>query len=414
MRHGVRQAAWLMAACSLAPMASAEEPTDWPATIARLRQDVYDRPGFAPPRQQLAIAYNNYGVSLGNQQDWNHAIEQLQEAIHLAPDDQKFKDNLSTIYVNQASEAYDHHQVTEARTALEKAMALTPNLPQAYALLGEIAYGAQQLKEAKAAWQRSLALNANQPGVQEKLDRVSQELPVESKFDRTGQAYFDLRYEERVQQTPGFDVRDALIEARREIGSDFAYWPKQKFIVLLYSADTFRALRQETPDWVGGQFDGKIRVPLPGGRMEPSAVKEILCHEYTHALIHDLTNDQCPLCLNEGLAGYEGRKRLRTPVAQLAAAVREKRLIPWNALSDQFTALPSAEEVALAYQQAESIVAYLVNRYGFWKIRRVLKAINDGAAWDATFVDEYHVKLTRLETDWKAWLSQWLSDIPSR
>lgn len=388
----------------------AAAPTDWSSLIAQLREVVYQRPHDAQARRQLATAYNNYGVGLGNEGQWEAAVVQLQEALRLEPSNAQFQRNLSSLYANQAREAYERHQLAEARTALERAIALDPNVAQFYAILGDVEYHSQRLKEAKIAWQRAIALDAAQTAfLKERLDRVANELPVESTFERLWQAYFDLRYEEQLQRPVGFDIRDALLEARRLVGADFAYWPTYKIVVLIYSAKSFRRLRAEVPDWVAGQFDGKIRVPFPDGEMAPGLVKQILFHEYTHALIHDLTGGRCPVWLNEGLAEYEGRSRHPGSLTQLSEAHQAGRLIPWDQLSDQFSYARSADDVTLGYQQSYSLVAYLVERYGFWRIRRLLKAIKAGKPWDTVLVEELRLKLPRLEQHWREWLPNFLT-----
>ena len=385
-----------------------EEPdaTDWPAVISRLQQEVYQRPGHALTRQQLAIAYNNYGVSLGQQGQWTVAIEQLREALRLDEKNGQFRVNLSNIFYNKAQSAFQQRQVQEALEALEEAVTVNPKFPEAYTLLGEIEYGRQRLKEAKAAWEQAVALDAGQAEAAKRLAQVTQELPVESKFERVSQAYFDIRYEGELERPAGFDVREALLDARRRVGADFANWPKYRLVVLLYSAESFRVLRQETPDWVAGQFDGKIRVPLPNGRLDPKSVTQIVFHEYTHAIVQDLANGKCPTWLNEGLAEYEGRREGPSVLVQLVAAYGRERLIPWEQLSDQFSTKLPVDEVALGYQESYSIARYLATRYGFWRIRRLLKTIADGRPWQSALSEEFRVKLTRLEAQWREWLPE--------
>lgn len=387
---------------------------EWPVVIARLRQEMAQRPGHADTRHQLAVAYNNYGVTLGKQGQWGLAEEQLQEAMKIDAANRQFRENLSYLYLNQAHAAYQQHRVADATSAIEKALSFNPTLAPAYHLRGDLEYDRQNLKHAKTAWQRSLELDPSQPELAKRLEQLSRELPVESKFERLSQAYFDLRYEEQGERPVGFDVRDALLEARRLVGSDFAYWPKQKIVVLIYSAKSFRALRDETPDWVAGQFDGKIRVPLPDAQLDPSMVKQILFHEYTHALVHDLANDRCPIWLNEGLAEYEGARSRAARLPHLAAASRANRLIPWSALSDQFSTVLPVDAVALGYQQSASIVHFLVQRYGLWRIRRLLKAIGQGAPWEHALATEYRIKLPRLEANWREWLPELLEEHPTR
>lgn len=388
------------------------EQTDWPAVIGTLREAVYQKPDQARARQQLAVAYNNYGVSLGNQAQWTLAAQQLEEAVRLDSTTQQFRANLSQVYLNHAHVTYQHHQLSEAMDILEKAIALTPNLAQAYILKGEIEYDRQRLKEAHVAWRRALELDPTRHDVKQRLDQLGQELPVESKFERFSQVYFDLRYEEQFERPVGFDIRDALLEARRVVGSDFTYWPKYKIVVLIYSAGAFRAIRQQTPDWVAGQFDGKIRVPLPDHQLDSSSVKRIVFHEYTHAIVHDVAHGNCPTWLNEGLAEFEGRTQQRAPLGQLANASRTGRVLSWTQLSEHFSFGLPADDVALAYEQSYSIVHYLVDRYGFWRIRRILKAIAEGTSWDTAFATEFRSKTSKLEANWRDWVPAFLGSSP--
>ena len=411
MRNASRMlaAAWLsvgLVAPVLAADAPPEEPEDWPAVITRLRREYHDSPGRAHNREQLALAYNNYGVSLSNQGLWELAARQLQDALELDQENASFRKNLANVYLNQAKEAYEGHGTNEALAAIERALKFDPNLAYAYALLGEIEYGRQHLKEAKAAWQKSVELDPKQPQLAERLSQVTEELPVESKFERVSQAYFDIRYQEELERPMGFDIRDTLLEARREVGADFAYWPKHKIVVLMYGADEFRKLRQETPEWAAGQFDGKIRVPVPSTKMDQGAVQQILFHEYTHALIEDLGQGRCPIWLNEGMAEYQGRTQLSGTVDRLKRAHTEERLIPWSELGGHFSGSLPGEEVALAYEESYGIVAYVAGRYGFWRFRRLLKALGDGSTWEEAFNEEFHMKPSRIEQQWRDWLPE--------
>ncbi len=391
---------------------STGEDVNWPQAISQLQQELYRWPGKEQIRRQLAVAHNNYGVDLGKQQQWALAEGQLEEAMRLDKDNPQFRDNLVNIRLNEAQSAYERHRLGEASQLIDKAVALNPDAAPAYMLRGRVEYDRQHLKEAKTAWQRALELNPSQPEVEQWLGRVTEEFPVESKFERLSQASFDLRYEEQLERPVGFDVRDALLDARRSVGSDFSYWPGHKIVVLIYSAQRFRELRQETPDWVAGQFDGKIRVPLPDRQLDSRTVKRILFHEYTHALIHDLTSDRCPLWLNEGLAEFEGRNQEPVPHVLLRRAREQQAVIPWSELSDHISASRSAQDVGLAYEEAHSIVAFLLDRYSLWRIRRVLKSIGEGKSWEDVLNEEFHRKPNRLESDWQEWLPAFLAKEP--
>ena len=396
----------------MAPALGASEPQteqDWLHVIAQLKQQLQDVPSHAAKKQQLAVAYNNYGVSLGNQGKLLDAKRELQEALDLDAGNAQFKANLVSIHLQAAQAAQREHDAVNAKRELQQALALDPKNAQAYALLGELEYSSQHLREAKTAWQKAYQIDPSIPGLKDRFDQVQDELPVESTFEKLSQSSFDIRYNEGVPRSTSYDIQSALITARREVGTDFKMWPRHKLLVLVYDAQQFRQMRQNTPDWVAGQFDGKIRVPLPSAQLNQGLVRNIMFHEYTHALIYDLTAGHCPNWLNEGLAEYEGRTQFSQPLKLLADAHHAQTLIPWAELSDRFGPTLPIEQVGLAYEQSYSMVAYLVDRYGFWRVRRLLKALAGGTPWETAVAAEFRMKLPRLEADWRQELPKFLS-----
>jgi hypothetical protein len=148
---------------------------------------------------------------------------------------------------------------------------------------------------------------------------------------------------------------------------------------------------------------------LPDNQLNLDTMKQILFHEYTHALVHDVALGQCPTWFNEGLAEYEGARHGPVELRQLASASAANQLVPWSQLNQQFAADLPVDQVALAYQQAHSIVHYVVERYGFWRIRRILKAVSSGLPLERVLADELHLKLPQLEQNWRTWLPQFLN-----
>lgn len=382
----------------------ADPAQDWPTVIAQLQEQLSRFPNHPELRQQLAIVYNNYAVQLADQGKLNDAIRQLEEATRFDTANAQLRQNLAMMHLQAAQDAYRTNQIPRAKEAIVESLRVEPNTAQAYALLGEIEYNSQRLKEAKAAWQKALTLKPDFAEVEERLKQVSQELPVESEFERVSQAYFDIRFPDTLERSTGFDLQETLLAARRAIGADFTYWPSRKLVVLVYSAEQFRQLRQNAPEWAAGQYDGKIRVPLPNGELNPQAVTHILYHEYTHAVIQDLTEGRCPTWLNEGLAEYEAWKGSTPPWPMLRHAASTQQVIPWAQLFSAHFAGMSPQEAALAYEQSHSQVRYLVERFGFWRIKRLLQTLKQGTPSDQAVTSEFHLKLPRLEEGWRAWL----------
>jgi hypothetical protein len=83
----------------------------------------------------------------------------------------------------------------------------------------------------------------------------------------------------------------------------------------------------------------------------------------------------------------------------------DARLIPWEEVDQRFSFTLSAADVALAYQQSQSIVTYLIDRYGFWRIRRLLKSVSPRRSMVETLSAELRLSSPRLERNWREWLA---------
>ena len=58
-------------------------------------------------------------------------------------------------------------------------------------------------------------------------------------------------------------------------------------------------------EWVGGLYDGAIRVPVRNFTASEGEIRKKLFHEYTHVAVRSVTN-RCPTWLNEGLGSLYG------------------------------------------------------------------------------------------------------------
>jgi tetratricopeptide (TPR) repeat protein len=377
---------------------------DWPAIIRELER----RPSSPEGKQQLAVAYNNHAMELSNDGQFSEAEAQLKTALKHDAKNTQLQHNLSVVLLNHAVNILqDRRQSSRGSAIKAKALAqqslrYNRNAAEPYVLLGDIEYDSQQLERAKRAWEKAKRLNPSLPGLDERMQKLQSEFTVEKEFERGGNFHFDLRYQDQIDRSTAFDLRGALDQARRDVGRDFSYWPRRKIVVLIYSADGFSQVRRG-PDWSVGLYDGKIRVPFPSNAAAQETVKPTLYHEYTHALIHDITHNKCPVWLNEGIAEHQ-EARLRAPnLARLQAAVRQDKLIPLTSLDAAFKSR-DANVAGLAYQQSYSLVTFLVQKYRFYRIRRVLEAIGNDKTVEEAFRAEFRISMSQLEARWQSWL----------
>ncbi|MEO8498537.1 MAG: peptidase MA family metallohydrolase, partial [Planctomycetota bacterium] len=351
---------------------------------------------------------NNYAIELSNQSNWSQAETELQRAVAIDANNVQFKQNLSVIYLNHAASlrqdrrASDRGTDVKSKTLVHQALQLNPKSAEAYAILGDIAYDTQQLAHAKTAWDRAKQLAPSMNAIDERLNKLNAEQSVEKQFDRAGNANFDLRYQDGIGYSAAYDLRSVLDQARRDVGRDFGYWPRHPIVVLVYSEEAFAQVRQG-PDWVGGVYDGKIRIPFPRSPAAQESLKSTLVHEYTHAIIHDITADQCPVWLNEGIAEFEEARTRKPSLHLLEDAVSQGHLIPLASLDGAFKSR-DANVAGLAYQQSYSLVAYFDQKYRFFRVRRMLDNLATGKSFEEALQAELRLSTSQLEQQWQRWL----------
>ncbi|MCK4835424.1 MAG: hypothetical protein KAT17_02240 [Candidatus Aminicenantes bacterium] len=177
-----------------------------------------------------------------------------------------------------------------------------------------------------------------------------------------------------------FTVMEILKDAYRDIGKKMNHYPLHPVTVILYNEKGFFDITR-APSWAGGLYDGKIRIPIKGAKGREKLLRRILFHEYTHALIHDLT-PQCPLWINEGLAEFFSADHLKV-IGQV---------IPLKYLEKRFPA-GDPRLVAIAYLESYSAVSFLVSKFGIYRIKELLDALGRGEdinnAFEAVFHDPY-------------------------
>ena len=388
----------------LLPFAQVTLAEDWPRIIENLKRGNASR----QQNQQLAVAHNNYAIELSNQGNWSQAEAELQRALAIDTSNEQFKQNLSVIYLNHAASlrqdrrSSDRGTGVKSKTLVQQALRFNPRSADAYAILGDIAYDTQELAHAKTAWDRAKQLDPSMTSIDERLNKLNSEQAIEKKFDRAGNVHFDLRYQDGIGYSSAYDLRNVLDQARRDVGRDFGYWPRHQIVVLVYSEEGFKQVRQG-PDWIAGLYDGKIRIPFPRSPAAQASLKSTLVHEYTHAIIHDITRDQCPVWLNEGLAEFQEARTRKPDLQQLQAAVSNNRLIPLSSLDSAFQSR-DANVAGLAYQQSYSLVAYLDQTYRFFRIRHILDKLSEGMSIDDAIQEELRLTSAQLEQRWQRWL----------
>jgi tetratricopeptide (TPR) repeat protein len=391
----------------------------WPPVIAKFATLHAQQPQNSSITDSLANAYNNYGILLAKQNQWNPAITALQQAIALNPSMiNQLKQNLSNIYFsygyqlykNPGDQLYSSEQNSTAKQLATQAIALYPGNANAYLLLGDIEYMNQQMPQAQQAWQQAASLLPGNQDVQKRLAKITTETNIENDMNDVYNPYFNIKIDKDVQLNPNLSITAILQYAHDSVAPDFNYVQRNKVPVVVYNRVEYKQALAGAPNWVEAAYDGKIRIALATNQADFNQITSDVVHEYTHVIIADITNGNCPLWLNEGIAKYEEYKHGNPPrIFMLALAYNTKNLIAWDEINQALVS-SDTQTALLAYQQSFSFVYYLVQRFGMIKIVELLNVLGNKIEFNSAVQQVYGIPIETLQQNWNLWLTGFINN----
>jgi len=224
----------------------------------------------------------------------------------------------------------------------------------------------------------------------ELIRRLKREESVMRGYKSMGTGNFLIQFSREEHDPLRTVVSDYLKEAYKEIGKELDYFPNKQFTVILYNERDFFDVTR-APGWAGGLYDGKIRIPVRGITGADERLRTVIFHEYTHALISEIT-PVCPLWLNEGLAEYFSH---REHIRDL------KTVIPLNKIEKRF---PSGDPrlVALAYATSHDAVEYLIEKFGIYSAMELLENFSEGKSIREAFETVLYITYEDFQRKWRA------------
>ena len=132
------------------------------------------------------------------------------------------------------------------------------------------------------------------------------------------------------------------------------------------------------PRWASGCYDGGIRLAYcAAGEPVLSILYALLRHEWVHLLVHHVAHGHCPVWLDEGLAQSIARPMFESERRDFQQAGQMNRLLPFALLNKPFNQL-STKYRKLAYIQSTAVAEFLIQQFGFPKIRKLLHQLGNG------------------------------------
>ena len=234
--------------------------------------------------------------------------------------------------------------------------------------------------------------------------------------------YQDTRFQWQVTRLDTMDIywhgqSQALIQelttelesklARIQLNSTIPVERKPKIFVYSTSEQLRGAILHEQ-EWTGAVAYPNYNIILTAVNANNLEwAKRALPHEITHLLVGELIFGpfgDIPTWLNEGLARYSEGDITESDRKILDEARKENSLISVTSLSSSF---PTASRQAhLAYAESGSIVTFLIDNFGWEKIRQLLLVFKEGSTYDNALQEVYGFDTDGLEAQWKKYLEE--------
>ena len=306
---------------------------------------------------------------------------------------------------NEAVGYFQKQEYDLARQVLKDSLAQDNKNFFAYELLGDIDYLQQNLADAKANYEIAYNLQPT-PELKKKLEKIQTEAPVEKKLATYAEEHFLIKYYNEKEKIVGFELRELLRTTYRNISQDFGYYFRHQVVVLLYDEEDFKKLTN-LPHWVGGVYDGKVRMPMKRVGFGEDDLKAVTAHEMTHAFVAAMSEGKAPAWINEGLAQYEENKVREIDLLVFRSAVKTNTLLSLDQLLSHRVAVSEEDPllVSLFYQESFHLARYLAGRYHLFALKQILAAFGKGKNSEEALEEVLHISTDRLEKEWRATFS---------
>lgn len=167
-----------------------------------------------------------------------------------------------------------------------------------------------------------------------------------------------------------------------------------------------RETEARAPKWaLAIAAPGRDKIVIRTGLITPTALNALgptLRHEMCHigmAQVERRRRDRMPLWFHEGVAVWVSGSHGLRPRHEMEIAETQDALIPLAQINKSFPADPTA--AALAYQQSESFVRYMVARFGEPVIPGIIQEYARGAQFNEAVRLVTGTPLAEIESQWR-------------
>jgi tetratricopeptide (TPR) repeat protein len=318
--------------------------------------------------QSRVIELNDAGWKALHDGYSDKAARLFADALTLRPND-------PVLLMGAGVAAHERGNQKDAMARLTRALELNPRLASAALLLGQIAFDEGDTDLAVRTYERALKAAPGDPDLTDALAALQHDAEVHHTFSETRYDRLRVMFEGRSEEALATQATKVFNSAFFRIGDTLGEYPSRTIVAVLYTEKQFRDVTR-APEWAGGQYDGRIRIPVAGAAQQPELFERVMTHELAHAVIAGIVRREVPTWLNEGLAQlFDGSD----PAAARRRMKALGRSIPLKDLEHGFGHMGAAA-AQMAYDESLLAVGVLADRPGFgWS--RLLSRLGDGQSF---------------------------------
>jgi tetratricopeptide (TPR) repeat protein len=269
-------------------------------------RDAVNRGGSRESRQGLGACLARMGRAAYDANMAAEAIDYYQRSLEANPEDRAVWGALALA----SARAGDFPR---AQQVLEQASQRFPDDADLLYNLAEVQERQGRTREAVETLRRLVARNPNHGAAKALLASLEKEQKVEGQYWSQETRHFVVRFEGAGALDVGRSVADNLEEAYDHVGRALGHLPADRLQVSIYTEEVLGQVYRIPAHFVRGLFAPdirRIRLNLSQSVAYSNDLSHLVRHEYTHAVIHDVTKGTAPIWVHEGLAQVmEGRRR---------------------------------------------------------------------------------------------------------
>ncbi len=350
--------------------------------------------GFADPnlKYYVAYCYEELATKAVNEKRFKDGINFFDKAIQYVDDQAHPYNGLGFSYFSLS-------QYEEAETAYLQALDLAPKNFQVNSMLGEICYLTNRLINAQEYWETALEIEPANKYVKKRLEGLKKTIRLSEDHEKEEDMSFSVSFNGSQKPRLRELVLNMLEDISHSIGQELQLYPNRQIPVILLTNKAFHDITG-SPKWAGGAYEGHIKIPVDKYKIEP--LRQVLTHEYIHAVIYDRLSYRCPWWLNEGIAQFfSGDKEGNNKKLKLAVQIIKKGSVP--SLEKLSSLLKGGDplKVKKAYALALSAVTYFIDSYGTLDLQYILDLMADGKTFGSIISEITTYSFIEFQENWK-------------